>query len=63
MNVRLQQRTRTPSHNVPQTSCNALPGVRGSRHNLDQRTLHKLVQRKTGPLEKIATCINGRLHK
>ena len=37
------------SHNVPQTSHNALPGAQGSRHSLDQRTLHKLVQRKTGP--------------
>ena len=34
----------------------------GSRHSLDQRTLHKLVQRKTGLLEKIATCITSRLH-
>ena len=32
----------------PKTSRNALPVARRSRHSLDQRTLHKLVQRKTG---------------
>ena len=36
----------------PKTLCNALPGTQGSRHSLDQRTLHKLVQKETGPLHK-----------
>ena len=46
----------------PNASRNALPGARGSRHSLDQRTLHKLVQRKTGPLKTIVACVNSHLH-